>query len=164
MYGSKQLWTTKAKELWFAAMKYIYIFFPAKKGKTFDQVMNLSWVHFQVHTFTDYPQWGPPTPYMYELVIIQTCLLHITQITIAMQGLSSLTNTFYVFFLSCFSSIIHESLFRVKKMDSWLGASDDGSWTIFFYDFLHKDKWWWELNHILILFSSQTKTLEWLTC
>ena len=151
----------RPKNYGFASIKYIYIFFHAKKGKTFDQVMNLSWVHFQVHTFTDYPQWGPQPhiwignhpnlPFTYYTNY--DCHARIEFISQHILCLFSL-----VFFVD-YSWI---SLFRVKKMDSWLGASDDGSWTIFFYDFLHKDKWWWELNHIILY--SQTKTLEWLTC
>ena len=141
---------------------YLYIF-SRKKRKNIWPGYEFKLSSFSSTHIHWLPPMGPPNP-IYELVIIQTCLLHITQITIAMQGLSSLTNIFIFFSLVFFVDYSWISLFRVKKMDSWLGASDDGSWTIFFYDFLHKDKWWWELNHILILFSSQTKTLEWLTC
>ena len=159
MYGSKQLWTTKAKELWFCSHKiYLYIFSCTKRKNIWPgyefKLSSFSSTH--IHRL---PPMGPPNP-IYELVIIQTCLLHVTQITIAMQGLSSLTNTFYVFFsLVFFLDYSWISLFRVKMMDSWLGASDDGSWTIFFYDFLQrlkgfdmlekigKNNYLWKLSH-----------------
>ena len=117
MYGSKQLWTTKAKELWFAAMKYISIFFSRKKRKNIWPGYEFKLSSFSSTHIHWLPPMGPPNP-IYELVIIQTCLLHITQITIAMQGLSSLTNTFYVFFLSCFSSIIHE--YHCSESRRWI--------------------------------------------
>ena len=157
MYGSKQLWTTKAKELWFCSHKiYLYIFSCTKRKNIWPgyefKLSSFSSTH--IHWL---PPMGPPNP-IYELVIIQTCLLHVTQITIAMQGLSSLTNTFYVFFLSCFSSIIHE--YHCSESRRWIldlvqvmmGAepysfmifftktNDDGSLTIFLYHFLHKLK------------------------
>ena len=95
---------------------YLYIF-SRKKRKNIWPGYEFKLSSFSSTHIHWLPPMGPPNP-IYELVIIQTCLLHITQITIAMQGLSSLTNTFYVFFLSCFSSIIHE--YHCSESRRWI--------------------------------------------
>ena len=95
---------------------YLYIF-SRKKRKNIWPGYEFKLSSFSSTHIHWLPPMGPPNP-IYELVIIQTCLFHITQITIAMQGLSSLTNTFYVFFLSCFSSIIHE--YHCSESRRWI--------------------------------------------
>ena len=140
MYGSKQLWTTKAKELWFCSHKIYLYFFSCKKRRTFDQVMNLSWVHFQVHTFTDYPQWGPQ-PHIWIGNYPNLPFTYYTNYDCHAR-IEFFNQHIYIFF---------SRVFRRLFMNIIVPSQEDG--------FLTWCKWWWELNHILLWFSSQRQMM-----